>query len=146
MKTIITLLTIVGSFFTPIKALILLTILFVVADTIFGIYATVKLHGKDSFRSGKLFNIVIKTFFYSSTIVLSFLIDKFIFNGSINGISFLLSKAATLFWIYIESKSLDETSIKLGNRSVWVIAKEAILKYQSLKKDINKKDEEENPN
>jgi hypothetical protein len=141
MKTLLTLLTILGSFFAPIKALILLTILFVIADTIFGIYATIKLHGKESFRSGKLFNIVVKTFFYASTIVLSFLIDKFIFGGAINGISFLLSKAATLFWIYIESKSLDETSMKLGNRSVWVVAKEAIFKYQSFKKDINKKEE-----
>jgi hypothetical protein len=141
MKTFLAILTIIGSFFAPIKALILLTILFVVADTIFGVYATIKLNGKDSFRSGKLFNIVVKTFFYASTIMLSFLIDKFIFGGAINGIAYLLSKAATLFWIYIESKSLDETSMKLGNRSVWVIAKEAIWKYRDLKKDINGKEE-----
>jgi hypothetical protein len=43
----------------------------------------------------------------------------------------------TLIWIYIEIKSLDETSMKLGNKSVWVILKEMTGKLKELKKDLN---------
>ena len=72
-----------------------------------------------------------------STIVFSFLIDKYIFEGKILDISYLISKIITFLWLYIEIKSIDETSMKLGNRSLWVILKEIINKGKSLKKDIN---------
>jgi hypothetical protein len=39
-------------------------------------------------------------------------------------------------WIYIEIKSLDESSIKLGNKSFWVLLKE-INKLKDIKKDLN---------
>jgi hypothetical protein len=39
-------------------------------------------------------------------------------------------------WIYIEIKSLDESSIKLGNKSFWVLLKE-MVKLKDIKKDLN---------
>lgn len=121
-------------------------ILFIVSDTIFGIYASIQLKGVEAFKSHKLFNVVIKSFFYLTTIILAFLVDKFILAGSIFGIAFLLSKTITAFWIYIEIKSIDENSMKLGNKSFWVLLKEMIGKLKGIKKDLNeliddKKDE-----
>lgn len=124
-------------FITPIKGMLLLVSFAVAFDTLFAIYVSVKLKGISSFKSTKLFNIVVKTFFYMSTIVFSFLIDKYIFEGKILDISYLISKIITFLWLYIEIKSIDETSMKLGNRSLWVILKEIINKGKSLKKDIN---------
>jgi hypothetical protein len=124
-------------FITPIKGMLLLVSFAVAFDTLFAIYVSVKLKGISSFKSTKLFNIVVKTFFYMSTIVFSFLIDKYIFEGKILDISYLISKIITFLWLYIEIKSIDETSMKLGNRSLWVILKEIINKVKSLKKDIN---------
>lgn len=124
-------------FITPIKGMLLLVSFAVAFDTLFAIYVSVKLKGISSFKSTKLFNIVVKTFFYMSTIVFSFLIDKYIFEGKILDISYLISKIITFLWLYIEIKSIDETSMKLGNRSLWVIVKEIINKGKSFKKDIN---------
>lgn len=124
-------------FISPIKGMIFLISFAVILDTIFAIYVSVRINGLDSFKSTKLFNIVVKTFFYMSTILLGFLIDKYIFEGSIFAVPFLVSKAITFVWLYIEVKSLDETSQKYGNRSIWAILKELISKTKDLKKDIN---------
>jgi len=137
MKLILTLLTTIFTFLLPIKALILSVILFVLLDTIIGVYAVIKIHGWKSFRSGKLFNIAPKTFLYCSTIVLSFLVDKFILGGSLMGIQYLLSKGISVLWIYIEVKSIDENSQKLGNRPFVDLIKELFIKLKGVKKDIN---------
>lgn len=124
-------------FITPIKGMLLLVSFAVSFDTLFAIYVSVKLKGISSFKSTKLFNIVVKTFFYMSTIILAFLIDKYIFEGKILDISYLISKIITFVWLYIEIKSIDETSMKLGNKSLWVLFKELISKAKDLKNDIN---------
>lgn len=122
----------------PIKAFIIIIGLFVLSDTALAIYATINLNGIKSFRSNKLFNIVIKTFFYMGAILLAFLVDKYIFDGSILGVKLLMAKAMTLLFCYIELKSIDETSIKLGNKSIWVHFKELFAKGKELKKDLGK--------
>jgi hypothetical protein len=143
MKTIIGLLLSFFAIFAPIHGLILLLTMLVGIDTIFAIYVAIKLRGRHAFKSNKLFNIVIKTFFYVGSLLILFLIDKFIFEGSLFGISFLLAKASALFWCYVELKSVDETSMKLGNRSFWVILTEGIRKYHSVKKDLSDTKKEE---
>jgi hypothetical protein len=120
----------------PIKAFIIIISLFVVADTTLAIYTTIKLNGMVSFRSNKLFNVVIKTVFYMGGILLAFLLDTFIFGGVIMGISLLLAKGVTLLFSYIELKSLDETSMKLGNKSFWILLKELFAKGKELKADL----------
>jgi hypothetical protein len=52
------------------------------------------------------------------------------------GIELLFSKVIAILWIYIEIKSIDETSIKLGNKPLLTIIKEMINVFKSLKKDI----------
>lgn len=124
-------------FITPIKGLMMLISFAVAFDTLFAIYVSVKQKGIKSFRSTKLFNIVVKTFFYMGGILFAFLIDTYIFNGKVFDINYLISKIVTFAWLYIEIKSIDETSMKLGNKSLWVILKELISKAKDLKKDIN---------
>lgn len=121
----------------PIKAFIFIIILFVFGDTSLGIYATIKLNGLNSFKSNKLFNFVIKSFFYMGGVLLAFLIDKYIFGGEILGIKLLMAKSMTLLFSYIELKSLDETSIKLGHKSIWILFKEMIGKGKDLKEDLS---------
>lgn len=58
--------------------------------------------------------------------------DKVLF-----GVTDFLPKIITAIWLYIEIKSMDETSMKLGNRSFWIIIKEFILKLKTLKSDVN---------
>lgn len=141
MKTVIGLLTSFFAIFVPIQGLIVFLSFMIGLDTVFGIYTSVKLGGWCTFKSNKLFNLAVKSFFYIGAVLLAFLMDKFIFAGALFGIPFLISKAVCLFWTYIEIKSVDEKSVKLGNKSIWVIVREAIKRYKNIKKDLNEKEE-----
>jgi len=121
----------------PIKPLVLIVVSMVILDTIFGVWACLKIEGRQEFRSGKLWNIVPKVFLYSVTILLSFLMDKYILEGELFSIPFLLSKAISVLWIYIEGKSIDENSQKMGNRPIVIIMKELVTGIKDFKKDIN---------
>jgi hypothetical protein len=93
--------------------MLLTTGAFVLIDTLFAIYASIKINGLSSYKSAKLFNIVPKTFFYMLSIILAFLVDKYIIDADLWSIKLLITKVICGFWIYIEIKSLDETSMKL---------------------------------
>ena len=121
----------------PIKPLVLIVVSIVFLDTIVGIYSSIKIEGKKSFRSGKLWNIVPKVFFYSVTILLSFLVDKYILGGETFSIPFLLSKSACVLWTFIETKSIDENLQKLGNKPIMVTIKNLITGVKKIKTDIN---------
>lgn len=139
------LLAILFVFLTPIHGMLLTTSLFVMADTIFAIYVAVKLGGWSAIKSAKLFNAAPKSFFYLGAICLGFCVDKFIVAGTIWGISMLITKIVCGFLIWIEVKSLDETSQKLGNKSFWQVLKDLLFRAKSIKKDLNEitKDEED---
>lgn len=122
---------------SPIQALLLIMIAFILFDTSLGIYTTIKLEGVAGFKSTKLFNVVVKSFFYLTSIILSFMLDVYMFDGKLLGIPLLLCKAMTMVWIYIEVKSMDESSMKLGNKSMWTILAEAVRRVKKIKKDLN---------
>ena len=133
-----TLLVLIATILAPIKGLLLVTGMAVFLDTIFAIYTTIKLNGWASYQSTKLFNIVVKSFFYLGSITLTFFIDTHIVGiNLIMGIELFLSKVITIFWLYIECKSIDETSQKHGNKPFYVIIKNLLDKAKDLKKDIN---------
>lgn len=125
------------SFLSPIYGIISLLSMAVIADTIFAIYATIRLNGINSFQSNKLFNLAIKTFFYMGSLLLAFTIDTVIVGSNkMFGIDLLFSKAVAVLWIYIEIKSIDETSIKLGNKPLLILIKEIVKVFGKLKKDM----------
>ena len=133
-----TLLVLITTILAPIKGLLLVTGMAVFLDTIFAIYTTITLNGWASYQSTKLFNIVVKSFFYLGSIVLTYFIDTHIVGiNLIMGIELFLSKVITIFWLYIECKSIDETSQKHGNKPFYIIIKNMIDKAKELKKDIN---------
>ena len=112
-------------------------IMFIVLDSVMAIYVAVKLGGWNAFKSTKFFNIVVKSFFYLFTIILAYFVDVFMFEGSIMDIKLLLAKSMTSAWVFIEVKSCDENSMKLGNKSLWVLIKGFTTKIKSIKKDLN---------
>ena len=142
MKTLLLILASIATFLIPIQGLLLLMILFIFLDTCFCIYSTVKRKGWKSFRSTKLFNLVVKSFFYLASIILAFLVDTYVFQSKLFGVDCLASKSMALVWIYVEIKSIDETSVGLGNKSIWVILKEMIAKAAEFKKDLKSVDNE----
>ena len=101
------------------------------------IYVSVRLRGIKSFRSALLRKgLSAKVFLYLGSVILAYMIDMYIMNGSTFGIAHLLSKGLTSIWVYSEVKSLDENSMKLGNRSFFIIVKEFFKKITGYSKDI----------
>ena len=124
-------------FLAPIKGLVITVLACVLIDTFLGIYCTVKLNGWSSFKSSKFFNLAVKVFFYLSTIMLAFLIDKYIAEGVLFGVNNLVSKSTTVLWVLIELKSIDENSVKLGNKPILEIIQGIVNKMKTFKKDFN---------
>ena len=134
------LLLMIGSTFAlllAIKGLLLLIFTMILVDTSYSIYATIKLHGYSSFKSSLLRKgLTPKVLGYIGTTILMYAADVIFFGGVLMGINFLLSKSIGMLWVYNESKSLDETSQKLGNRPFVQVAKEAIGFFSKAKKEV----------
>jgi hypothetical protein len=121
----------------PIQGMILLIIGFVALDTIFGIKSVVKIKGWKHVRSGELFNIAPKLFFYVGSTILLFMTDTHIFDGELFGIVNLLSKSISMVFIFNEAKSINENRMKVGKKDLVVTAKELLTFAKTFKKDIN---------
>ena len=137
MKTILLFLSSCLTFLMPVQGMILLIIGFVALDTIFGIKAVVKMKGWKHVRSGELFNIAPKLFFYIGSTILLFMVDTHIFDGTIFGIANLLSKSISMVFIFNEAKSINENRMKLGKKDLVIITKELLTFAKTFKKDIN---------
>ena len=125
------------TFFVPIQGLLLLLILMVSIDTLMAIYVSIKLRGIKSFRSALLRKgMTAKIFLYLGTVLISYMVDVYILNGTTFGIQHLLSKGLTAIWTYAEIKSMDENSMKLGNQSFFIIVKDFFKKITGYSKDI----------
>lgn len=132
---IMTLLT----FLAPIQGLILLLICFITFDTIVAIYVSIKTKGIKSFRSALLRKgLTSKIFLYLGSVMLAYMVDIYVMGITTFGISYLLSKGLTSIYCYSETKSIDENSMKLGNRSLFVIMKEFIKKVSGYKDEVKK--------
>jgi hypothetical protein len=127
------------TFFVPIQGLLLLLIFMVSLDTLTAIYVSVKLRGIKSFRSALLRKgMTAKIFLYLGSVMLAYMIDIHVLGGSTFGIGHLLSKGLASIWTYAEIKSMDENSMKIGNRSFFVITKEFFKKITGYKEDVEK--------
>lgn len=134
---IVALITMFLTFVSPIYGLFYIVGSAVMLDTFFGIYKTIKLGSYKDIQSHKLFNVAVKTFFYLGSIILGFGISVYVTDSSLFGINFFIPKFLCVLWTSIECKSMDETNIELGNKSVIEHIKAIIKGLKSFKKDIN---------
>jgi len=124
-------------FFMPIRELTVIMIMAVLLDTCFGIYRCWKLGTKVT--SHRLFiNLVGKLGMYVGTLMLMFMIDTYLVGGSMFGVSLFLSKTVTIIYTFIEIKSINESSVMVGNKSIWTIIEELTKRAMKFKTDIKK--------
>jgi hypothetical protein len=144
-STIITILGVAGTFFIPLIPLLLTMIAFIALDSLTAIYVSWKINGRSSIKSHYFFAIVPKTFLYCSTIQLGFLLDNFLIGSNgLLGVKLALCKAMLFIWTVNEISSLNENSMKLGNRSFWVIISDTFSRLKGLKKDLDSLKGEDN--
>lgn len=119
-----TTLAIFASLFTvlaPVQPLVLVAILAIFIDTIFGVWRSVKKNGWTSFKSRRLSDTLGKATLYSGGIVFTFLIEKFIAGDIIAhfiSVELIMTKFVAFFCVVVEVKSINESYESVTGKNI----------------------------
>lgn len=128
-----------GSFFLPIKPLLLLVGLFICTDTILGLWAAYKRGEKISSR--KLGNIIPKMILYQSAVLIGYVLDVLLLGEFINyfiNIPMFITKIIAMILIFVEALSINENFENITGKNLFNSAKQLISRGINIKKDISK--------
>ena len=127
-------------FFIPIHGLLVAVAMAIVLDTFTGVFKSIKLHGFASIRSKKLSTIVSKMLLYEITILLLFLMDKYLLNEFVIlwwGIAFMFTKMCAIVLIFIELVSVKENIESAYNIDIWKMLKKLLSRAKEINSDID---------
>ena len=127
-------------FFAPIYGLLIAVGIAIVLDTFTGIFKSIRLNGWRSIRSRRLSQIVSKILLYQTTILLLFVIDKFVLNEFIQinfTIKFMFTKLVAILLIFVELVSIKENIEEALKVDIWKILKTILNRAKEVKEDIN---------
>ena len=113
--------------------------LLIIIDTITGIWKAKKLGEKITSR--KLSSIISKLALYEVTVIMFFLIDKFILNDIILqffSVPFMLTKIVALVLASIEVMSINESYKQVHHLDLWSSMKLLFARAKDIKDDLNK--------
>lgn len=126
--------------FVPIYGLLIAVAMAIILDTFTGVFKSIKLHGFRSIRSRKLSSIVSKMLLYEVTILLLFLMDKYLLNELVIlwfGIEFMFTKMCAIVLIFIELVSVKENIEEAYNIDIWTMLKKLLSRAKDIKSDID---------
>lgn len=126
------------SFLAPIQGILITVGVLILADTIIGIWKAKKL--KEAISSRKLSQIISKMFLYQGTIVLFFMIDKFMLGDIIQqffAVEFLLTKVVALVLASIEVFSMDENYRAVRTYGLWHAFKRLVGRAKDVKSELD---------
>ena len=132
------LLAILWTFFLPVSGLFILVGFCIGLDTITGLWKARKL--KEKISSRKLSGIISKMMLYEVTVILFFLIDKFILNAimlKFFSVPLMLTKIVALILISIELMSINENVIAVKGLNLWEAMRALFARAKIIKTDID---------
>ena len=138
-KEILTLTSIIFAFFLPISGILIMIGVLIAIDTITGIWKANKL--KEKISSRKLSSIISKLALYEITVIMFFLIDKFILNEIILtffSVPFMLTKIVALVLASIEVMSINENYKVVKGIDLWQSMKLLFARAKDINDDIKK--------
>ena len=136
---LLTLISICFAFFLPISGILIMIGVLIAIDTFTGIWKANKLNEKITSR--KLSSIISKLALYEVTVIMFFLIDKFILNDIILtffSVPFMLTKVTALVLASIEVMSINENYKIVKGIDLWQSMKLLFARAKDIKDDINK--------
>jgi len=136
---LLTLISICFAFFLPISGILLMIGILIVIDTITGIWKAKKLGEKITSR--KLSSIISKLALYEVTVIMFFLIDRFILNDimlTFFSVPFMLTKIVALVLSSIEVMSINESIKQVKGVDLWQSGKALFARAKEIKEDLNK--------
>ena len=136
---LLTLISICLAFFIPISGILIMIGVLIAIDTFTGIWKANKLEVKITSR--KLSAIISKLALYEITVIMFFLIDRFILNDIILtffSVPFMLTKIVALVLSSIEVMSINENYKVVKGIDLWQSMKLLFARAKDIKDDINK--------
>ena len=136
---LLTLISICLAFFIPISGILIMIGVLIAIDTFTGIWKANKL--EDKITSRKLSSIISKLALYEVTVIMFFLIDRFILNDIILtffSVPFMLTKIVALVLSSIEVMSINENYKVVKGIDLWQSMKLLFARAKDIKDDINK--------
>jgi Bacteriophage holin family len=127
-------------FFAPIQGLLIAVAFGILLDTFTGIFKSVKLNGWCSIRSRRLSHIISKMLLYQTTILLLYVIDKFLLNEFVKlhfTIDFMFTKLVAILLIFIELVSIKENVEEALKIDIWKMLKNLLNRAKEVKDDID---------
>jgi hypothetical protein len=125
------------AFFAPIQGIMFTVGFLIICDTIIGIWKAKKLGEKITSRG--LSKIISKMFLYEGTIIMFFLIDKFILGDilfRLISIEWLLTKVVALVLASIEIFSIDENYRAVKKYGLWHAFKRLVARSKDVKAEL----------
>lgn len=119
-----TTLTILASLFTilaPVQPMVIIAIISIFIDAIFGIWRSVKKGGWKAFKSRRLSDTLGKAALYSGGIVFTFLIERFIAGDLIAhfiAVELIMTKFVAFFCVIVEVKSINESYEDMTGKNI----------------------------
>jgi len=135
----LTLISICFAFFLPISGILIMIGVLISIDTITGIWKAKKLG--DKITSRKLSAIISKLALYEVTVIMFFLIDRFILNDIILtffSVPFMLTKIVALVLSSIEVMSINENYKVVKGIDLWQSMKLLFARAKEVKDNLNK--------
>jgi hypothetical protein len=125
------------AFLAPIQGILITVGVLILADTILGVWKARKL--KEKISSRKLSQIISKMFLYEGTIVLFFMIDKFMLGDILQqffAVEYLLTKVVALVLASIEVFSMDENYRAVRTYGLWHAFKKLVGRARDVKDEL----------
>ena len=138
-QELLTIVSICLAFFMPISGILIMIGVLICIDTFTGIWKANKLEEKITSR--KLSSIISKLALYEITVIMFFLIDRFILNDillTFFSVPFMLTKVVALVLSSIEVMSINENYKVVKGIDLWQSMKLLFARAKDIKDDINK--------
>ena len=132
------LLAVISTFLMPISGLLFLVGFVIVLDTITGVWKSYK--NKVKITSRGLSAIISKMLLYEVTVILFYMIDKFILNNIILqffSVDLLLTKILALILVSIEVMSINENYKAVKGLDLWQAMKNLFARAKDIKKEVD---------
>jgi len=131
-----------STFFLPIQPLLILVGLFILSDTVLGVWAAMK--NGEKITSKKLGAIIPKMLLYQSAVVIGFLLDTYLLNEFVMlivSVDLLVTKMIAMTLVYIEILSINENFEVITTKNLFQSFKKLITRAAKIKEDIKEASE-----
>ena len=132
------LLAVISTFLMPISGLLFLVGFVILLDTITGVWKSYK--NKVKITSRGLSAIISKMLLYEVTVIMFYMIDKFILNSIILqffSVELLLTKVLALILVSIEVMSINENYKAVKGLDLWQAMKNLFARAKDIKKEVD---------